>query len=295
VTTNGDVIRAAADENREIFTAGRVGLGLFGVMTEIGMKVRPRYKLQKNYFVHSIEETFRQLDGMAKANRHFEFFWFTCNDFIVCKSLNETNARAPEPRSSAAMRARGERPSLKSFATVAINELLPVAPFLCHPSHRILSILRKSFGRVRWSNETFPTPRVIRFQEMEYALPYENGVDAVREIVEAIRKKRIVTGYPIVFRIVEGDDIWLSPFYGRRSAVISVPVYAKHDGTPLFEICEAIFRRYDGRPHWGKYHTMTAEEAARLYPKYDDFRALRKRLDPTGKLLNAYLRNLLPQ
>lgn len=295
VTTDGDVLRADAQENPDLFAAGRLSLGLLGVMTEIGMRVRPRFKLVKTYFVHSIEETFRQLAGMAEANRHFEFFWFAYNDHIVCKSLNETLSHAPEPRSPSAMRARGERPTLKSFLLRAIYEALPHAPFLVAPSHQALSILRKSFGRVRWSNEAFPSPRTIRSTEMEYAVPYEAGKQAVRDIAQAIRRKRLITGYPIVFRVVEGDDIWLSPFYGRKSAAISVAQYARHDGAELFETCEEIFRHYNGRPHWGKYHTMTADEAAKLYPKYEDFRALRKKLDPSAKLLNPYLRTLLPE
>lgn len=294
VLTSGEVLYCSATENAEIFAAGRVGLGALGVMTEIGMRVRPRYKLVKTYFVHSVDETFRQLDGMAQANRHFEFFWFPYNSTIVCKSLNETTARAPEPRSPAAMRARGERPNMKSFTVTAINELMRFSPVFVKPAHRVLPFLRKSFGRVRWSNETFPSPRVMRFNEMEYAVPYEKGPDAVREIAEAIRKKKIVTGMPLVYRIVEADDIWLSPFYGRKSATISIPQYYRHASRQLFETCEEILRRYDGRPHWGKIHTMTAAEAGRLYPQYDAFRALRARLDPAGKFLNQHLREILP-
>jgi FAD-linked oxidoreductase len=295
VTTRGEVLRCAPDDNAEIFAAGRVSLGLFGAVTEIGMKVRPRYKLAKSYFIHSVDETFRQLDGMVRANRHFEFFWYPYNDHIVCKSLNETDARAPEPRSAQAMRLRGARPNLKSHAMRAIYEALPYMPGMQKSAHRVLAVLRRSFGRVRWSNETFPSPRLVRFSEMEYAVPYEDGPDAVREIAAAIRKKRIVTGYPIVFRVVDGDDIWLSPFYGRKCATISVHQYHRHDPKELFDTCEDIFRDYGGRPHWGKWHTMTATEAAKLYPKYEAFRMLRRRIDPEGKFLNRYLRGILPE
>lgn len=294
VLTSGEVIYCSREENADIFAAGRTSLGLFGVMTQIGMRVRPRYRLIKSYFVHSVEETFRQLDGMAQANRHFEFFWFPANDFIVCKSLNETAIRAPEPRSPVAMRMRGDRPNLKSFSIKAINELLAYSPVLQSPAHRVLSILRKSFGRVRWSNEAFPSPRVVRFDEMEYAVSYEKGPDVVREIVEAIRKKKIVTGFPVLYRIVDADDIWLSPFSGGRCAAISIPQYYRHDGTELYETCEAIFRRYGGRPHWSKRHSMTASEAEKLYPHYQAFRSLRAQLDPEGKLLNHYLSGILP-
>jgi hypothetical protein len=55
---------------------------------------------------------------------------------------------------------------------------------------------------------------------------------------------------------------------------------------------EAIFRRHDGRPHWGKMHTRSASELAALYPHWEDFRRVRAALDPDGLFLNGYLRRL---
>jgi FAD/FMN-containing dehydrogenase len=55
---------------------------------------------------------------------------------------------------------------------------------------------------------------------------------------------------------------------------------------------EPIFKRYHGRPHWGKMHTRTAAELAELYPHWDDFRRVRAELDPQGVSLNDYLREL---
>jgi len=125
---------------------------------------------------------------------------------------------------------------------------------------------------------------------MEYALPYAKGPDALREIVATIRSKRINTGFPIEFRSVAADDVWMSPFYGRESATIAVHQYHRVDTTRLFGACEAIFRSYQGRPHWGKRHTRTANELGDLYPKFEEFRAVRRRLDPKGKFLNDHLR-----
>jgi len=82
----------------------------------------------------------------------------------------------------------------------------------------------------------------------------------------------------------------MSPFYGRESATIAVHQYHRVDTTRLFGACEAIFRSYQGRPHWGKRHTRNADELGDLYPKFEEFRAVRRKLDPAGKFLNAHLR-----
>jgi FAD/FMN-containing dehydrogenase len=145
---------------------------------------------------------------------------------------------------------------------------------------------------VRWSHEAFPSPRPVRFNEMEYAVPIERGADCVREVVAEIRKKRINTGFPLEFRTVAADDVWLSPFYRRDSATIAVHQYHKVDSTPLFDTCETVFRAYEGRPHWGKRHTRSREELSRLYPEFENFCALRRQLDSQGKFLNAYLRTV---
>ncbi len=50
---------------------------------------------------------------------------------------------------------------------------------------------------------------------------------------------------------------------------------------------------YDGRPHWGKLHYQKASTLAPRYPRWDDFQAVRKRLDPDGRFANPYLDRVL--
>ncbi len=91
---------------------------------------------------------------------------------------------------------------------------------------------------------------------------------------------------------MRADDIWLSPAYQRDSAYVAVHMYRGMPYRAYFQQIEAIFKRYDGRPHWGKMHTRTAEELAALYPRWQDFRRVRATLDPAGLFLNSYLRAL---
>ena len=286
---NGEVLHCSPQENSEIFAAWRLALGLFGVMTEIDMAVRPVYKLQRRYFQSPAKEILRKLDGLVEANRHFEFYWFPHSDVVVCKSLNETEAHAPTRHSARTLYNRGEIRRPQEYAFAAGAELLRMMPHLVRPAHRLFAALMRRKQKVRWSHEVFPTPRTVKFNAMEYALPYEKGAEALQEIVEVIRKKKLSTSFPLVFRTVKADDVWLSPFYGRDCATIGVHQYAKVHAGPLFGTCEAILKRYGGRPHWGEFHTMTRDEAEALYPKFNDFIALRKKLDPKDKFLNEYL------
>jgi len=289
---SGEILHCSPAENPELFAAGRTSIGSLGVMIDIAMHVRPAFKLAERNFLLPIGELWEKLDGFVRDNRHFEFFWFPYSDVAVCKTLNESAESAPEPRSADAMRDRGEKGGADARIFSTINELLPFAPFALRAAHRMFSGSMSAAGRVRWSHEIFPSPRTVRFNEMEYAVPFEKGPETVRKIAAEVRKRRINTGFPIEYRTVAPDDVWLSPFYERQSATIAVHQYFRVNTSRLFDMCESIFRSVEGRPHWGKRHTRTREEFEELYPRFGDFQALRQKVDPNGKFLNPHLRTI---
>jgi FAD/FMN-containing dehydrogenase len=191
------------------------------------------------------------------------------------------------------MFARGERTTSDQRAFKIGCEIARAVPALSGRLQRFFT--NASMGassRARWSHEIFPSPRTVRFNEMEYAVPAANGIDCVREVAETIVKKRISGVFPIEFRYVKADDIWLSPFYKRDAATISVHQYHRQPYAPLFDAVEAVFRRYGGRPHWGKLHGLKSADFERLYPRWGDYQALRRRLDPQGKLHNSHLKTV---
>jgi len=56
---------------------------------------------------------------------------------------------------------------------------------------------------------------------------------------------------------------------------------------------DAILRRYGSRPHWGKMHYLDTNDVTALFPRAQDFRALRRKPDPQGRFLNEHVRMLL--
>jgi FAD/FMN-containing dehydrogenase len=59
-----------------------------------------------------------------------------------------------------------------------------------------------------------------------------------------------------------------------------------------FAAAEEVLLAAGGRPHWGKLRAISDEESAALYPRLDEFRALRRTVDPAGRMLNDHLRGL---
>jgi FAD/FMN-containing dehydrogenase len=128
---------------------------------------------------------------------------------------------------------------------------------------------------------------------MEYTVPAEAGPDCVREILRAIRERDLPVCFPIECRYVREDDVWLSMFYARGGFSISVHQFAELDFRPYFDAVEPIFWKYEGRPHWGKLHSLSAARLAALYPRWRDFREVRRALDPNGRMVNDHLAAVL--
>jgi FAD/FMN-containing dehydrogenase len=146
--------------------------------------------------------------------------------------------------------------------------------------------------RIDHSHRVFPSVRDHRFNEMEYAVPADAGPACFAEIRRLIHDRYDALQWPVEYRTLAADDVWLSPAYGRETVAISVHEDAQRPYAALFADCEAVFRDHGGRPHWGKLHCLGAAELAVEYEHWDHFWRLRAELDPEGRFLNDHLRRL---
>ncbi|WP_291355372.1 D-arabinono-1,4-lactone oxidase [Acinetobacter sp. UBA3106] len=283
LTAAGALLGCNREQNADIFQAGRVALGSMGVMTQITLQNRPRYKLKEQIRLCPIQEIFAHIDQWKLQHRHIEFWVFLHSDQVMLKTLDETN-EAIQPRQES-------WPSEDALLTLCseLTQLLPrTNPYL----QKMLGVFLKPTCYVDWSNQIFPTPRNTRFNEMEYQIPAALGLQCLDEVLATLRKHKVPMFFPIEFRYVKADNIWLSPFYQRDSVSISIHQFYKQDYHAIFNLVEPIFQKYQGRPHWGKLHSMSAASLRDLYPKWEDFMLLRQQLDPQQKWLNPYLKQL---
>ncbi len=293
VVPGGDVLECSADKNSEVFHAGRVSMGSLGIMSEIELQCAPAYALEERGGRLSVGELFDTLDALRDGNRHFEFFWFPFADDVLIKTLNVSDT---EPK--ARKRAPDGQDGPADITFRRLCEISRFAPFLRGRLQKQMTEqggARYSGdhpGRSRWSHDAFPSDRNVRFNEMEYAVPAESGSDCVRDVAEHMRSSGVNFLFPIEYRYVAADDAWLSPFYERDSVTISIHQYHKQPYAKLFDGVENIFRKYEGRPHWGKLHTLEADDLQALYPRWSDFCDVRKRIDPDERMLNPFLRKI---
>jgi FAD/FMN-containing dehydrogenase len=87
--------------------------------------------------------------------------------------------------------------------------------------------------------------------------------------------------------------VWLSTAYERENAYVAVHQYHRMDDGGVFAAFAAIVREHEGRPHWGKLHTLGSEDLARLYPRFGDVQRVRDRVDPDRRFTNEHLTRIL--
>jgi len=283
VTANGEILECNTTENSTIFEAGRVSLGSFGVLSQITMQNRPRYRLKEQIQLTPFNDILSHMDQWKTEHRHIECMVFVYAQDAILKTLDPTDDEIktlPAPW-----------PSDDTLLTL-FSEIAQKTPILNPYVQKLLGAFIKPTTRVDWSSIVFPSVRETRFNEMEYQIPAERGLECLAEVVATLKKHKAPVFFPLEYRYVKGDDIWLSPFYQQDCASISVHQYHKQDCHEIFKIVEPIFWKYGGRPHWGKMHTLNASALKKLYPRWYDFLALRKELDPQQKWMNPHLESL---
>lgn len=148
--------------------------------------------------------------------------------------------------------------------------------------------------RCAWSHEVLPSHRPVPHTEMEYSVPAERGQDCLKEIARLLRSDFADVQWPVEFRTLAADDVWLSSAYERDTVTLSVHYPHDSDDEPYYRACEEIFLAHDGRPHWGKVHYLDAGQLAAIHPRWSDWWRVRNEVDPEGTFLNGYLKSLRP-
>lgn len=284
VTPQAEVIECSADKNADIFKAAAVSLGALGVITEITLQNIAPYSIRHEMVWSDIEDIMANADSMADAHRNFEFYYIPFSGMGFTDAYTLTD----EPPSATDQADQNEGAEQLKMA----RDLLNWFPALREMVLRAVGESMDDEIVVERSWRSFPNERNVRFNEMEYHLPRENALPALKEIRQQLESKHHEVFFPIEFRYVKADDLWLSPFFERDSCSIAVHRFFEEDFRPYFQTLEPIFKKYGGRPHWGKLNTQSAQELKQHYKHWDDFQSVRRRLDPQGRMLNPYLRSL---
>jgi FAD-linked oxidoreductase len=268
--------------------AARVGLGALGVVAAVTLRCVPAFRLRAVDRPLPLDDVLGELDRHVDGNDHFELFTFPHSPIALTRSNNRSDA-PPTPR-----RPRREWLQdvvLDNHVFGLLNRVARRAPRTIPALNRLAGRSASQRERVADSFDVFASPRLVRFEEMEYALPREHAVEAVRAARQILERHPV--SFPIELRFSAGDDALLSPAHARETAYVAVHVFEGMSFDAPFREVEAVMGEWGGRPHWGKRSFLSAAELAPRYPRWADFAAIRERLDPEGRFVNAWARQTL--
>jgi len=290
VTGTGEVVRCSRSTDPDLFLAASVGLGAVGIVTEVTLHCVDAFILHADERPTPLADVLASLDERVASNDHFEFYWMPYTERTLTKANNraETDS-APRGRFAAWFNDYLLENTVIG-AVCRMSRAMPAAtPLLLRTTARFFS------PRVytERSDVVFTSPRHVRFVEMEYGLPRDALPEAFAGLRRLIDRLPEPVALPVEVRFTAPDDIWLSHGYGRENAYIAIHQYVGMPYERYFRGFEEICVGLGGRPHWGKLHYRDAESLREVYPRFDDFLAVRERVDPARVFENEYTRQVL--
>jgi FAD-linked oxidoreductase len=285
----GEVMECTLQSHPELFRALQVSLGTLGIIVQVKLRLRKAYVLSYESKRMALTDCLTKLPQFIEENRHFEFFWFPYAETCQVKLMNEADDPIPTNK---VLEYVNEK-LIENTLFGLLSRFCKIIPTASASISRLSASSVPVMTKANFSHRIFATERTVRFNEMEYSLPKEAMTSVIREMREAMERERFHVHFPIECRYVAADDIWLSPAYGRDSAYIAVHMYKGMPYKRYFEVMEQIFLRYEGRPHWGKMHTLKAANLVKRYPLWQEFAEIRKQMDPNDLFMSPYLRELL--
>ncbi|MFL0389675.1 D-arabinono-1,4-lactone oxidase [Curtobacterium sp. 179-B 9B NHS] len=281
VRASGDVVRVDASSPDGALDKHRVALGALGVVTAVELAIEPTFQVATTVHLDlpwdAVLEHFDRVVSDA-----YSVSLFTSFDDRGARQV-WTKHRVDEPA-----------PSVDLVALGARRAGGPV-----HPGENDAASVTEQGGvpgpwaeRLPHFRSTFEPSTGAEIQA-EYLVPAEHAVaalDALRPLEPLFAPLLIAAEV----RTIAADTAWLAPSSGRQSVGLHFTFRRDAEAVAAaVERIEEVLAPFDPRPHWGKVSAASVERLREAYPRLDDFAALARDLDPTGRFRNAFLARLL--
>ncbi len=281
----GREITASETENPDVFQAARVGVGALGVLTEVTLQCVDAFTLRADERPARVADVFGSLDDYVAENDHFEMYWFPYTERVQIKRNNRVPAA---DRPLPAWRGWLDDEFLSNTVFQGACSVGKTIPALVPPISKLSARALSARVYTARSDRVFCTPRRVRFTEMEYGFPRAALPEAFAELRKIVDRMPFKIAFPVEIRFSAADDIWMSHGYARDSAYIAIHQYAGMPYEPYMRAFEDVATKLEGRPHWGKLNWRDADSLRTVYPRFDDFLAVRDKLDPQRTFANTY-------
>lgn len=289
ITADGVLRRVKAESDPELFGAARLSLGALGVVSHVELECDLAKPMRVRHFKSALEDTLARLPELRAHATQLSFEWFPGTGVTRIRTAMASEA----PVRSESTSATGREWLMRNAGHWMLAHASDRAPRFARRAQRLALQLLPESERIETAPAPASQPLLRQSELIEYQLAVEDLGDALSQL-EHLLKALNLRGYlALEVGFVAADNVWLSPAYGRESAFVRLKRFRGIEQDAIATTFADVMQRYDARPHWGSAHGLDADALAALYPRWGDFLALRRRLDPRGVFLNDYLSRLL--
>jgi alditol oxidase len=271
VTSDGDRVTLASGDPR--LPGAAVHLGALGVVTAAMLAIEPYYELRQDVYLGlGWEALAAHFDEVMSAGRSVSVFHDFGQRTREVWVKGDPGRGAPTDLFGALPAQEPHNPvpgGLPENCTAQLGSAGPWSERLPH--------FRSGF-----------TPSAGEEIQSEWFVAREDAmraIDALRPLGARIREVLQIAE----LRVIAADELWMSPHFGRDSAGLHFTWRLEPE--PVARTCAEIERALAPlapRPHWGKLFSPGPLPWAP--ERLADFLALRAELDPSGRFVNAWLR-----
>ncbi len=172
---DGTLVELNEQTDPDGWKAARVSVGALGVVTAATLQLEPSFVLECVERPVPLNEVLADIDEFADGSDHFEFFAFPHSDTAMTKAIDRTEA-PEQPRGTVSEWLNDILIANHVYDGLCrLGRRIPAAiPMI----HRAATLAGSNNRQVDRSYRVFSTPRLVKFNEMEYAIPRAHAAEA---------------------------------------------------------------------------------------------------------------------
>lgn len=285
----GEVIHCSKKENEDIFNAARCHLGAMGIILDVTWQCENAYKLCSVRKAEKLNDVLDNLENEITQSQHYRFLWWPHTDNVASWHVDRTQKPIKTNDSWFWNYLIGFH--LLQFA-YWLSSFWPWLVKVINRYH-FSWLMSHSEEVVNESEKVFTFDCLFQQYVTDWAIPREKTAFVLKSLRKWLDESGFYAHMPVEVRFTKADDIDMSPAHGRDSCFINIIMYRPYGNfTPhedYWNFYEDLVLSVGGRPHWAKAHKLGPDTLHTLYPRFDDFRNICRKLDPDQIFVNDYL------
>ena len=304
LTPTGLQLQCSRAENSQVFWATVGGMGLTGVIQSARLRL---LRVESAYLAVDYEKAANldaALDVMSASDDRYRYSvaWIDALErgsslgrSVLMRANHAAAEVAPPARDPLAAPARRPLSVPFDLPALALNSLT-VSAFnaVYYAGHANGSGRLVDFDRffypldaIRDWNRLYGKRGFVQYQIL---LPLEGARAGLRVLLERLAGSRRASFLAVLKRFGEANPGLLSFPAPGWTLALDLPV--SRDLPDFLGLLDDVVVDHGGRVYLAKDAVLRPEKFARMYPRLDEFRAIKQRLDPEGRLSSSLARRL---